>query len=133
MTKVRMQRAQRLLSLHEGLQRVEEQRVAALKGRLDELAAQQEEAIALLHSDDGPRHHFIPGLVRRLKSLREEQMRLTGEFERRSGELRALAARTKYAERLSLTYEQQDARRRAEKELLNVIERSTRTDDASLP
>lgn len=132
MTKVRMQRAQRLLSLHEGLQRAEEQRVAALKGRLGELAAQQEEAIALLYSDDA-HHCFIPGLVRRLKSLREEQTFIAEELERRSGELRALAARTKYAERLSRSCEQQDARRTADKELLDIIERSTRSDDASLP
>jgi hypothetical protein len=47
--------------------------------------------------------------------------------------LRMIASRTKCAERLSQTYEQQHARACAEKELRDIIERITQSADASLP
>jgi hypothetical protein len=133
MIEVRLKKARRLLELNTSLQRLEEQRIAGLRSRQAELAALQEEVAGSLNADDGLRGLFVPLIVRRLKSLGEESARLAEELERRSRALGVLARRTKHAERLSRTYEQQHARIRAEKELLDVIERIARPEDASLP
>lgn len=133
MIEARLRKARRLLDLHKGLQRLEEERITGLRSRQAELAALQEELCGSLNMDDGQRAPFIPVIVRRLKSLSEESVRIAEELERRSRALSLLAARTKCAERLSRTYEQRHTRARAEKELLDVIERLTRPGDASLP
>ena len=51
----------------------------------------------------------------------------------KSDALRELATRTKFAERLVRNYEQQHGRIVAEKELMDIIERTLRSGDASLP
>lgn len=133
MIKARLLKARRLLDLHKSLQRIEEECIAGLKSRQAELAAQQEEMIGSLSGNDGLHGAFMPVIVRRLKLLSEEATRIGEEIERRTRGLQALGARTKYAERMSRTYEQQQTKARAEKELLDIIERSARPDDASLP
>lgn len=133
MIEARMQKAQRLHRIHKNLQRLEEERVAGLQRRLAELEMRQEEIVNSLNSDGELQSMFMPMIVRRLKALREESGRVAEEIERRVRALRSMAARTKYAERLSDTYEQQHERAREEKELLDVIERATRSGDASLP
>jgi hypothetical protein len=60
-------------------------------------------------------------------------MRLAAELERRYQSLRTIAPRTKCAERLSNTYEQQHERAQAEKELRDIIERIAHSEYASLP
>lgn len=133
MVKVRLQKAKRLLDVQRSLQRLEEDRVTGLKGRQSELAAMQEEVVGALSDDEGLQGLFTPVIVRRLKSLSEESVRVTEELDRRSNALRALATRTKFAERLVRAYEQQHTRAVSDKELIDVIERLIRADDASLP
>lgn len=133
MTQARMQKARRLLDLHKDLQRLEEERIVGLRSRQSELAAQQDEIVASLNSDAGPQGLVMPLILRRLTSLGEEAKRIDEEIERRARALRAIASRTKHAERLSRTYEQLHTRSRAEKELLDIIERITQPKDASLP
>lgn len=133
MTRARMQKAKRILDVQRGLKRLEEERVAGLRGRQSELAAMQEEIVSALNGDDRLQGLFTPVIVRRLQSLGEETARITEELERRSQSLRALATRTRFAERLVRTYERQHTRAVADKELLDIIERLARIDDASLP
>lgn len=133
MVKSRLQKAKRLLDVQRSLQRLEEERVAGLKGRQSDLAARQEEVVGALSEDEGLQGLFTPVIVRRLKSLGEETVRVTEELERRSKSLLTLAARRKYAERLVRAYQQQHSRAVADKELIDVIERLLRVDDASLP
>lgn len=133
MTQARMEKARRLLDLHKDLQRLEEQQVAALQSRQAELTAEQEHIVASLNSDAGPQALVMPLILHRLKTLSEESTRTADELERRASALRTIASRTKHAERLSRTYEQLHTRARAEKELLDIIERITRPKDASLP
>lgn len=133
MVKVRLQKAKRLLDVQRSLQRLEEDRVTGLKGRQSELAAMQEEIVGALSGDEGLQGLFTPVIVRRLKVLSEESVRVGEELDRRSNALRALATRTKFAERLVRTYEQQHNRAMSDKELMDVIERLIRVDDASLP
>ena len=133
MIAARMRKARRLLDLHQTLQRMEEERIAGLKSRQAELLAEQNEMVGSLSSDDGLHSKFMPLIVRRLKTLGEEATRVGNEIEGRERGLRALAARSKYAERVSRALEQQHTKARAEKELLDIIERSIQPDDASLP
>jgi hypothetical protein len=72
-------------------------------------------------------------IVKRLKLLGEESVRVDTEIHRRSQILLALAGRTKQAERLLRALEQQYERAMSDKELLDMIERALRSDDASLP
>lgn len=134
MIEVRRRKARRLLDVQQDLQRLEEERLAALKSRQAELTNLQEEAVGSLHADGGVQGVFAAVAVKRLKSLGEESLRLDTEIERRSQSLRVLATRTKYAERLVRNYDQQCDRMAAEKDLMDIIERALRNgDDASLP
>ncbi len=67
----------------------------------------------MLNSDSGGL--VMPSVVRRLKTLSEEQVRITSELERRARALQKLASRTKHAQRISRTYEQQHDRAQATK------------------
>ena len=133
MTEARMRKAQRLHDVQKGLQRLEEGRISVLRSRQAEIASLQEEIIGSLNSDGQIQDVLVSAIVRRLKSLSEESIRLAAELERRYQALRTIAPRTKCAERLSNTYEQQHARASAEKELRDIIERIAHSEYASLP
>jgi hypothetical protein len=132
MTEARMRKAQRLHNVQKSLQRLEEDRISLLQGRQAELASLQEQVVGALNSD-GAQDLLVSAVVRRLKSLSEESVRLAAELERRYQTLRTIAPRTKCAERLSNTYEQQHERALAEKELRDIIERIAHSEYASLP
>ena len=133
MTAARMQKAQRIHDVQKSLQRLEEERIAVLQSRQAELASLQEEIVGSLNADERIQDLLVPVIVRRLKSLSAESTRLAAELDRRYHALRLIASRTKCAERLSQTYEQQHARACAEKELRDIIERIAQSGDASLP
>ncbi|MDP1731617.1 MAG: hypothetical protein WC684_02635 [Hyphomicrobium sp.] len=133
MLEARLRKARRLLDLHRDLQRLEEERIAGLRRRQDELAVLQEEIFNSLNGDEGLQGLFTPMIVRRLKSLGDESLRVAEELKRRSEALLAISARTKHAERLAHTYEQGHNRASAERELRDIIERIARPEDASLP
>lgn len=129
----RMRKAQRLHRIHENLQRLEEERISGLRRRQVDLQDQQEEMVNSLNAEDDIQTMLMPMIVRRLKALREEAGRVDDEIERRVKGLQAIAARTKFAERLTDAYEQQYERVQEEKELIEAIERAGRAKDASLP
>jgi hypothetical protein len=133
MTEARMRKARRLHDVQKGLQRLEEDRIALVQNRRAELASLREELIGALAAEGGLQDLLVPLIVRRLKSVSEESTQLAAELERRYQALRAIASRTKVAERLSQTCEQQHARAVAEKELRDIIERITQSEHASLP
>jgi hypothetical protein len=133
MLEARLKKARRLLDLHRDLQRLEEERISGLRHRQDELAVLQEEIFNSLNGDGCLQGLFAPMIVRRLKSLGDESLRVAEELKRRSEALLAIAARTKHAERLARTYEQTHNRASAERELRDIIERIARPEDASLP
>jgi hypothetical protein len=133
MMRARAEKARRLLKVQRDLQRLEEARVAGLQRRRAELSALQEQILAALNAEEGPTGLLVAAFVRRLKSLGEEGARIAEELERRSLALRAQAGRTKYAERRSQAYEQEHAKAQARKELLELLERIVRPQDASLP
>jgi hypothetical protein len=133
MTGARLQKAQRLHDVQKGLQRLEGQRIAVLRNRQEELASLQEEIVGSLNADERIQDLLVPVVVRRLKSLSAESTRLALELERRYQALRMIASRTKCAERLSHTCEQEHARACAEKELRDIIERIAQSEYASLP
>jgi len=133
MTKARIHKARRLLELQRGLQRLEEGKIAGLKSRQAELVTLQEDLITALNADDGPQGLFVAAIVRRLRSLGDEANLLAAELERRYATMRTHTSRAKYAERRSRAYEEQHAKARAQRELLEVIERAIRSEDASLP
>jgi hypothetical protein len=122
MTGARLQKAQRLHDVQK-----------AMRNRQAELASLQEEIVGSLNADERIQDLLVPVIVRRLKSLSAESTRLAAELERRYHALRMIASRTKCAERLSHTCEQQHARALAEKELRDIIERIAQPDYASLP
>jgi hypothetical protein len=133
MMRARIRKAQRLLELQRGLQRIEEAKIADVRSRQVELAALQEDLMTALNADEGPQGMLVVAIVRRLRNLGEEAARLGEELERRYATLRAHASRAKLAERRSRTYEEQHARDRAKKELLDIVDRIIRPGDARLP
>ncbi len=133
MIEARLRKAKRLLDVQMDMQRLEEEHIAGLKRRRDELAAEQQETLDALGSDGGLQGLFMSVIVKRFKTLGEEATRVDSELLARSDALRELATRTKFAERLVRNYEQQHGRIVAEKELMDIIERTLRSGDASLP
>ena len=129
MIKQRLKKAKRLHDVQESLQQIEEERIARLRARKDEIARQQSDIVSALSADAGLERLYVG----RLKSLSEESTRIDKEIEFRSRALLAIATRTKFAERLVRNYAQQDAKVDAEKQLLDIIDRIARGDDASLP
>ena len=129
MVKQRLKKAKRLHDVQESLQQIEEERILRLRARKDDIARQQADIVSALSADAGLERLYVG----RLKSLSEEATRVDKEIEFRSRTLLAIATRTKFAERLVRTYEQQDAKVDAEKQLLDIIDRIARGDDASLP
>jgi len=129
MVKQRLKKAKRLHDVQESLQQIEEERILRLRARKDDIARQQADIVNALSADAGLERLYVG----RLKSLSEEATRVDKEIEFRSRTLLAIATRTKFAERLVRTYEQQDAKVDAEKQLLDIIDRIARGDDASLP
>ncbi|WP_072370950.1 hypothetical protein [Hyphomicrobium sp. NDB2Meth4] len=129
MIKQRLKKAKRLHDVQESLQQIEEERIARLRARKDDIARQQSEIVSALSADAGLERLYVG----RLKSLSEESTRIDKEIEFRSRTLLAIATRTKFAERLVRNYAQQDAKVDAEKQLLDIIDRIARGDDASLP
>jgi LmbE family N-acetylglucosaminyl deacetylase len=133
MIRARLRKAQRLLELQQGLQRIEEAKIAAVRSRQAELAALQEDLVSALNADEGPQGLLVVAIVRRLKNLGEEAVRLGEELERRYDALRTHASRAKVAERRSRAYEEQHAKDVAKKELLDIIDRAIRAGNARLP
>lgn len=133
MIETRMHKARRLLEVNRGLQRLEESRIAALQGRQAELASLQEELLGVLNKDEAAQDLMVNAVVRRLSSLNEEAASIAEELERRMLALQAHAGQAKCAERRFRAYEQEHEKSRAQKELLDVIERAIRAGDASLP
>ena len=133
MIEQRVRKSRRLLAVQQDLQRIEEERVAGLKRRQVEISTLQQEAIDALSADEALQGVFTSIIVKRLQALGEEKLRIDAEMERRLRILQAAAARTKYAEKLNRGYEQQRAKTISDKELMDVIERALRIDDASLP
>lgn len=133
MTAARLKKAQRLLKVQRDLQEIEERKVAGLRHRQAELADLREEMLRALSSDEGLQGLFVGAIVRRLKSLGEEATLIGDELERRSRALQAYASRTKFAERRAQTCEQEHAHEVARKELMEIIERFIRPENASLP
>lgn len=129
MIKQRLKKAKRLHDVQESLQQIEEERIARLRARKDDIARQQSDIVSALSADAGLERLYVG----RLKSLSEESTRIDKEIEFRSRALLAIATRTKFAERLVRNYAQQDAKVDAEKQLLDIIDRIARGDDASLP
>jgi len=132
MIKQRLNKARRVLEVQQDLQRLEEVRVAGLRSRQAEIAASREELVATLSNEAMPRQLLLDAIVRRLKRLSEEEVKVAKELERCSELLRQHASRAKCAERRSRDYEQQDAKARADKELQEVVDRVGRPGDASL-
>ncbi len=129
MIKQRLKKAKRLHDVQESLQQIEEERIARLRARKEDIARQQSDIVSALSADAGLERLYVG----RLKSLSEEATRIDKEIEFRSRALLAIATRTKFAERLVRNYAQQDAKVDAEKQLLDIIDRIARGDDASLP
>lgn len=131
--KARLQKARRLLEVQKGMKRLEEAKIAGLQSRQAELKELQEEFIGTLNSDAGPSALLVDAVLSRLKKLGEEAAQIAEELEQRMEALRAHTGRARQAEQRFRTYEQQHERGLAQKELLEVIERALRADDASLP
>lgn len=129
MIKQRLKKAKRLHDVQESLQQIEEERIAGLRARKSDIARQQNDIVTALTADAGLERLYVG----RLKSLSEEIVRVDKEIEFRQRTLLAVATRTKLAERLVRNYQQQDAKIDAEKQLLDIIDRIARGDDASLP
>jgi hypothetical protein len=126
-------KARRILAALEQLHRVEQWKMADLERRLAELEQAQVELIGALNDSNALHGLFIDATARRLSTTAEEAERVAREKEVQALKLKEHAARVKISERLSAGHEQEAAREREAKELLEVVEQTVNVKLTSLP
>ncbi|MBI1648750.1 hypothetical protein [Hyphomicrobium sulfonivorans] len=133
MTRIRLEKAQRLLKLNREMQKLEEEKLVSARGQQAELREEQDNLIDTLSGVSDMQALPTPMVLQRLRKLEDRQRALETEITARSTSLRTVATRAKFSERLTKEYELQHKRAVEEKALHEVIERVLRKSDASLP
>jgi CRP-like cAMP-binding protein len=113
----------RMLAVQQQLHRIEEWRLAELRARLDELAADQKELIAALNEDDALQGLFIDSMARRLQSLSEAASATGKDTQLQAVRLLEQAGRLICAERLAKAADLQELRSNEKSDLAEAIER----------
>jgi hypothetical protein len=113
----------RMLAVQQQLHRIEEWRLAELRARLDELAADQKELIAALNEDDALQGLFIDSMARRLQSLSEAASATGKDTQLQAVRLLEQASRLICAERLAKAADLQELRSNEKSDLAEAIER----------
>jgi CRP-like cAMP-binding protein len=113
----------RMLAVQQQLHRIEEWRLAELRARLDELAADQKELIAALNEDDALQGLFIDSMARRLQSLSEAASATGKDTQLQAVRLLEQAGRLICAERLAKAADLQELRSNEKRDLAEAIER----------
>jgi hypothetical protein len=119
----RARKANRILGVQRQLQRIEEYRLAELRGRLEQLDTDQRELIAALNEDDALQGLFIDGTARRLKSLSEAASKTAEETEAQAARLLEQSGRLVCAERLAEAADRDALRAGERRALTEAIER----------
>ena len=127
------EKSRRILVALEQLHRVEQWKMADLERRLAELEQEKVELISALNDNEALHGLFIDATARRLSSTAEVAERVARAKEEQALKLREYAARVKISERLTSQHEQEAAREREAKELLDVVEQTVNTKLTSLP
>jgi CRP-like cAMP-binding protein len=112
-----------MLAVQQQLHRIEEWRLAELRARLDELAADQKELIAALNEDDALQGLFIDSMARRLQSLSEAASATGKDTQLQAVRLLEQAGRLICAERLAKAADLQELRSNEKRDLAEAIER----------
>ncbi|MBX9589529.1 MAG: hypothetical protein K2X43_09505 [Hyphomonadaceae bacterium] len=133
MKKKEVDKAHRILAAEQQLHRIEQWRQAELESRLAELEATQVELIGALNDTNALHGLFIDATARRLSSIAEQAERVGREKEAQALKLKEHAARVKVCERLALEHEQEFAREKEGKELLDIVEQFVGRGRTSLP
>jgi hypothetical protein len=113
----------RILAVQQQLHRIEQWRLADLRARLEQLAADQRDLIGALNEDDALQGLFIDSMARRLQSLSEEASNTGQQQEIQAARLLDQAGRLICAERLAETADLQELRAEEKKGLSEAIER----------
>jgi hypothetical protein len=119
----RTHQVHRMLGVQQQLHRIEQYRLAELRGRLEQLGADQRALIAALNEDDALQGLFIDGMARRLKSLSEAASKTAEEIETQAARLLEQSGRLACAERLAEAADLQALRAGERRALTEVIER----------
>lgn len=133
MKKKEVDKAHRILAAEQQLHRIEQWKQAELERRLAELEATQVELIGALNDTNALHGLFIDATARRLSSIAEEAERVGREKEAQALKLKEHATRVKVCERLALEHEQEFAREKEGKELLDIVEQFVGRKRTSLP
>ncbi len=129
----RADKARRILVALEQLHRVEQWKMADLERRLAELEKEQLELIGALNATHALHGLFIDATARRLGTTAEEAERVARAKEAQALTLKEHATRVKISERVTLVHEQEAAREREAKELLEIVEQTVGSKRTSLP
>jgi hypothetical protein len=113
----------RILAVQQQLHCIEQWRLADLRARLEQLAADQRDLIGALNEDDALQGLFIDSMARRLQSLSEEASNTGQQQEIQAARLLDQAGRLICAERLAETADLQELRAEEKKGLSEAIER----------
>jgi len=119
----RVRKVHRMLSVQRQLHRIEQYGLAELRGRLEQLDAEQQALIAALNEDDALQGLFIDGTARRLKSLSEAASKTAEESEAQAARLLEQSGRLACAERLAEAADVDALRAGERKALTETIER----------
>ena len=113
----------RILAVQEQMHRIEEWKLADLRMRLEQLAADQKDLIGALNENDALQGLFIDSMARRLQALSEEASKTGQEAEVQAERLLDQAGRLICAERQADAADQNELRTGEKKDLAEAIER----------
>jgi hypothetical protein len=113
----------RILAVQQQMHRIEEWKLADLRRRLEQLAADQKDLIGALNEDDALQGLFIDSMARRLQTLSEEASKTGQQTDVQAARLLDQAGRLICAERLADAADLQELRADEKKGLAEAIER----------
>lgn len=126
-------KSRRIMETLQQLHRIEQWKMADLERRLADLEKMQVDLISALNDTNALHGLFIDNTARRLSSTAEEAERVARAKEAHALKLKEHAARVKMTERLTLAHDQEAAREKEAKELMEVVEQAVGRKPASLP
>ncbi len=122
----------RILSVQQQLRKIEEVKLGELQRKLQAIKDEQVALVAAMNDDGALQNLFLDTMALRLKTLAEHERRAEISVNWQAVAVRQEATKEKAAERVATRRAQDEAAKREQKELEEILEQLGHTQDASL-
>lgn len=122
----------RILSVQQQLRKIEEVKLGELQRKLQAIKDEQVALVAAMNDDGALQNLFLDTMALRLKTLAEHERRAEISVNWQAVAVRQEATKEKAAERVATRRAQDEAAKREQKELEDILEQLGHAQDASL-